>query len=107
MSKEKPALYYAMITAWDAGLGFKVIAVTSEKGRQVYGRDLAGNSTNRQTDDVIYRFPTEEAARGAPERARAARAAYAERIKEARMVLDAFIKEERAAVYAAARGVVE
>lgn len=67
----KPALYYALL-GFGGGVRHTrmddsdIMVVTSEKGHQVYGRDLRfGNPTHRRSEDVVERFDTEEAARAA------------------------------------------
>lgn len=52
----KPILFYALAKALYRD-GFRVIGVTSEKGRQVYGRDEADAVTHVAEFDVIHRFP--------------------------------------------------
>lgn len=69
----KPILFYILARGgWGHGYGFRVIGVTSEKGRQTYGRDESDSPTHVGRFDVIYRFPdgtTEEFAKAARNRA--------------------------------------
>lgn len=69
----KPILYYVLARGGlYARRGFRVIGVTSEKGRQVYGRDEHDAATRVSASDVIHRFPEGtmlEFAKAATERA--------------------------------------
>lgn len=60
----KRALYYAMMGAmYGRPRVESIMAVTSEKGSQVYGRDVIhGNPTHRRADDIFATFETENAA---------------------------------------------
>lgn len=53
----KPFLFYALVKGYWASGGFRIIGVTSEKGRKVYGRDEADATTNVADRDVLHRFP--------------------------------------------------
>lgn len=54
----KPILYYVLARGGlYARRGFRVLGVTSEKGRQVYGRDEHEAATHVSASDVIHRFP--------------------------------------------------
>lgn len=58
----KPILYYVLVRGYHyrTGRGFKVLGVTSEKGRQVYGRDPDTDAaTHVAAHDVIHRFPAD------------------------------------------------
>jgi hypothetical protein len=53
----KPIQYYVLVRHGFGRRGFTVLGVTSEKGRQVYGRDEHDAATHVAERDVIYRFP--------------------------------------------------
>ena len=71
----KPIQYYVLVRGYHyrTGRGFKVLGVTSEKGRQVYGRDPDTDAaTHVAAHDVIHRFPADaklEFAKAATQRA--------------------------------------
>lgn len=70
----KPILFYALVTGHHPhGHGFRLLGVTSEKGRQVYGRDPDSDMVTHRSDrDVLHRFlpeHTEEFCRAAHDRA--------------------------------------
>lgn len=86
----KPILYYVLVRKWEyaTGRAWRVLGVTSEKGRQVYGRwpdDDAATHVGQL--DVIHRFPegtTLEFASAAGERATREERRHAAAIEEAR-----------------------
>lgn len=102
----RPILFWALVRG-HYGDSFRVIGVTSELRRQVYGRDQADAPTHVSARDVIYRFPPEvkEAfAKEASKRAQRAREKYAGAVKAAQ---GAYINAQRiqaAAILAAAKG---
>jgi len=102
----KPILYYALNRAgW--GRAFDVLAVTSEKGRQVYGRRLDDSVTHVSERDIIHRFPEgmgAEFARAATERADAEAKRHATGIRMARDEVTRLEAARDAAVLAAAKG---
>lgn len=53
----KPILYYVLVRHPYGRRGFTVLGVTSEKGRQVYGRTEDDAATHVSERDVIHRFP--------------------------------------------------
>lgn len=60
----KTALYYSLRKGWNAGLGYRPVAITSERGGRWFGRDLEHNfSTNGAIRDLTGRFETEEDAK--------------------------------------------
>lgn len=62
----KDARYYSLRRAWNHGLGYRPVAITSEKGSRWYGRDLEHlEGTNGRFNDLVGRFETEEAVKGA------------------------------------------
>lgn len=71
--------------------GFRVIGVTSEKGRQVYGRTEDDAATHVSASDVIHRFPAGtslEFAKGAGKRADEEYARHEVAVRMAREELD-------------------
>lgn len=102
----KPTLYYCLVRG-GYGQGFKVLAVTSEKGRQVYGRDEDDASTHVASRDVIHRFPegtTLDFARAASDRAMAEADHHKLGIRMASEELSRLQDVKDAAVLAAAKG---
>lgn len=53
----KPIQYYVLVRHGFGRRSFSVLGVTSEKGRQVYGRDEHDAATHVSVRDVIHRFP--------------------------------------------------
>jgi len=58
----KPAIYYAFAPGWGDGVGYSLVAVTSEKGGHYYGRDWQEISTHGLKRDLKGRFETKEKA---------------------------------------------
>lgn len=54
----KAVLFYAMVHGYHPhGHGFRLLAVTSEKGRQVYGREVDTYMVTHRSDrDVLHRW---------------------------------------------------
>jgi hypothetical protein len=101
----KPAIFYALVTGWSRhGNGFQVIAVTSEKGGQIYGRDENEYVTHRSARDMLHRFDDEASAKGAHERAAAAKAKLQPAVSEAHRMYQRLDKEMGASILAAAKG---
>lgn len=102
----KPILYWALARGL-YGERFRIIGVTSEKGRQVYGRDDADAVTHVSDRDVLYRFPegtTEAYAKQASVRAQRARESTDAMVRGAhRTYLDASQNQQNA-ILAAAKG---
>lgn len=62
----KKALFYAMVMGYGVPSLGRLMAVTSVKGTQLYGRDVEyGNPTHRSITDMTHSFRTEEEARRA------------------------------------------
>lgn len=62
----KDAKYYSLRRAWNHGLGFRPVAITSERGGRWFGRDLEHNfSTNGAIRDLVGYFASEDAVKGA------------------------------------------
>lgn len=62
----KAAKYYSLRRAWNHGLGYRPVGITSEKRARWYGRDLEyGEGTNGRLGDLVGRFDTEEAVKAA------------------------------------------
>lgn len=103
----KPAIAFAIVRQ-TYGSGFNVIAITSESGGKVYGRDVRDNAaTNRARRDVVARLPTRELADLAILRANeayhgaSARVGDAEReVREAREAREQAVKDAIADVQA-------
>lgn len=57
----KPALFWTLVKCWHVG-GFKIMRVTTEKPRQLYGADTDGMPTHCAPRDTVGRFETQEAA---------------------------------------------
>lgn len=105
----KPVLYYALTRKWNyaTGRSWSVLAVTSEKGRQVYGRDEHDAATHCRAGDVLYRFPPGtplEFAKAAGDRATREEARHAEGIEAARRKLADLQRDRDLAVLDAAKG---
>lgn len=77
----KPIICYAVIRVWG---GYEIIGVTTEVGRQTYGRRLDESSTHVSTRDVVARLPDRDSALSLMERAGRIRAKYRPKIDEAR-----------------------
>jgi hypothetical protein len=77
----KPIRHYAVVRVWG---GFEILGVTTEVGRQTYGRRLDASSTHVATRDVIARLPDRDSALSLMERAGRIRAKYRPKIDEAR-----------------------
>lgn len=86
----------------------EVIGVTSKAHRQFYGRALDTDEVTRvAARNVVYEFPegtTREFAASSMERANAARAAWAERVRGAEETLRDMRKYQDLAVLDAAKG---
>lgn len=80
----KPIIYHAVIRVWG---GFEIIGVTTEKGRQVYGRRLDESSTHVAARDVVARFPDHQTALSFISRAGKIKAKHRGKIKEAERAL--------------------
>lgn len=80
----KKAMFYALVIGYGyPGLG-RLMAVTSVKGTQLYGRDVEhGNPTHRRADDMTHAFRTEGEAREVIRLAQEAHRAHEEGVKEA------------------------
>lgn len=80
----KPALFYTLVRQWHVG-GFKVMRVTTEKSRQLYGsftdEDMPTHCSPRQT---IGRFDTAEQAQSKIDGVTEIRARYAPKLKKLR-----------------------
>lgn len=105
----KPILYYALIRKWDYGTGrsWTALGVTSEKGRQVYGRTADDRVTHCAASDVLHRFPEGTPflfAQDAGERASREEARHRDRIEEARRKLRKLERDRDLAVLDAAKG---
>lgn len=100
----KPVLFWALVRG-QYGDHFRVIGVTSEQRRQVYGRDGADAPTHVSARDVLHRFPegtTEDYAKAASMRAQRAKEKYAGTVKAAhRKYLDASAIQQTAILNAA------
>lgn len=102
----KPILFYALVPGHWGGQGFRVIGVTSEKGRQVYGRDEADGVTHVAEGDVLHRFPpgTSEAhAKDARKRAERTRERMKGGVDHAEQTARQRRREMDAAILAAAK----
>lgn len=103
----KPILYYAL-TNWYYG-GFRVVGVTSEKGRQWYGRDQHDQVTHGLFRDILYKFPegtTWEFAHAACARAEAERECHKAGINAAKRQLYNLEQARNDAVLVAAKGLL-
>lgn len=58
----KPAIHWTLIRKRFTLAGYEVIAVTSIKGRMIYGRKKHGDPTHCPVRDCLGTFATEEAA---------------------------------------------
>jgi hypothetical protein len=80
----KPTLFYTLVRQWHVG-GFKVMRVTTEKSRQLYGsftdEDMPTHCSPRQT---IGRFETAEQAQSKIDGVAEIRARYAPGLKRLR-----------------------
>lgn len=89
--------------------GFRVIGVTSTKGRQIYGRELPGdNVTHISEFDVTHKFPegtTLETALGSIDRAEKEYALHNPGIKEAESLAYQRREAQSLATSAAAKGI--
>lgn len=102
----RPILYY-VLTRGGYGRAFRVIGVTSEKGRQVYGRDESDAATHVGELDVIYRFPegtTLEFAKDASRRADKEADRHVVGITQASAEMSRLRDVRDAAILAAAKG---
>lgn len=62
----KDAKYFSLRKAWNGGLGYRPVAITTEKGRRWYGRDLEHDEpTNGTFDQLVGRFETEASVKSA------------------------------------------
>ena len=104
----KPVLYYALARS-RYGYGFRVLAVTLEKGGQVYGREIdTSAATHVSARDVLHRFPEgtpDFVAGGASARAEAARKLLQPTVNAARAALAKAEAQLNAAVLAAAKAI--
>lgn len=91
-----------------ASRGFRVIGVTSVKGRQVYGRELPGdNATHISQWDVIHTFPegtTLEHALASIDRAEKEYTLHSKDIQEAQVRARDLSEFQKIATEAAAKG---
>jgi hypothetical protein len=79
----KPALYFGLRRGWNHGLGYRPVAVTSEKGSRWYGRDLEYNeATNGRLSELVGRFETEEVCKGKMQGVKDIHAIYQPQIDE-------------------------
>jgi hypothetical protein len=76
----RPILYYGVIRVWG---GFEVIGVTTERGRQVYGRRADESSTHVAARDVIAKLPDQQSALSFMAKAGRIKAKHRPKIKEA------------------------
>jgi hypothetical protein len=109
----KPALYIALkgysghLTSHRPLTDSDLMVVTSEKGSQCYGRDVAhGNPTHMREEDVVAKFATLENARAAMELAKNAHLAYVAVIERAKGELRTLETTQRNAVKTAISGLV-
>jgi hypothetical protein len=104
----KPIQFYALVRGrYHHSRGFSLIGVTSEKGRQVYGRDEFDAATHVSDRDVIHRFSPEatlEFCKAAPVRADLESKLHSVGISQARAELSRLEDNQRQAVLAAAKG---
>lgn len=98
----KPAISYAVCRKqW--GRRFRVIAVTSEKGGQVYGRDEDGSVTHIRARDVLCWFDDEPTAKAANERADKKAAELRPGVEAAHAEYNRLVSERDKAILAAAK----
>ena len=76
----KPISYYGVIRVWH---GFDVLAVTTERGRQVYGRRADESSTHVAARDVLVKLPDAQSAQSFMAKAGRIKAKHRPKIKEA------------------------
>lgn len=102
----KPILFYCLLRG-GYGRGFKVLGVTTEKHRIVYGRDEDDGLTSASVRDVLHRFPEGtplEFAKDAGKRADAEAERHKVGLQIARAELSWLEDRKAAAVLAAAKG---
>lgn len=102
----KPILFWALARSLYGG-GFRIIGVTSEKGRQVYGRDSADAVTHVAEHDVVHRFPPgtpEDFAKAARQRADREAEKHAGAVDHAYRQYRAAQERRDAAILKAAKG---
>lgn len=99
----KKALFYAMVMGYGIPCLGRLMAVTSVKGTQLYGRDVEyGNPTHRSITDMTHSFKTEEDARRAVDLAKAAHKEHQELVDRA----ERCAKEARSAQFNAVNDAV-
>lgn len=80
----KPTLYFTLVRCWHVG-GFKVMRVTTEKRRQLYGSFLDEDMpTHCNPNQTVGRFETAEAAQAKVEGVKRIRERYAPHLKKIR-----------------------
>jgi len=101
----KQPIFWALVSGWSpGGTGFRILAVTSVRGGQVYGRNENDGATHVREADVLHRFDSAAEAAGAQHRAIVERTRLKPAVDAAR---DAYTRLDRAmaaAVLAAAKG---
>lgn len=91
----KPAIFYTLKRAYNAGIGYEAIAVTSQKGSRWFGRDLRfSNPTHGTCGQITGRFETEEAARAKIEGLKAIRAEFEPQITAAQSAVEIIRRTE-------------
>lgn len=104
----KPILYYVLARGGWSERGFRIIGVTSEQRRKVYGRAQPSDvPTSLSARDVVYRFPegtTAEFALAASDRAAKERAKHSGGIAQAQAKLDRLRAAQSLAILDAAKG---
>lgn len=92
----KPALYYALRNDYSS---YQIVAVTSEKSRQWFGRLTADNSATHGTfGSLVGRFDTEEAAREKIDAIKAINNKHEKSIKDAQHAYANAMRAERDAI---------
>ncbi len=92
MSRPAPIIFWTLTTRWP---DYRIIGVTTEKNRQVYGRDESGDATHRRKSDCYGRFPDRASAVAAVDAVRRVRENYARLREPWQRQLSALDKEER------------
>jgi hypothetical protein len=102
----KPTLYFTLVRNWYVG-GFKVMRVTTEKTKQLYGsfidEDMATHCSPRQ---AVGKFETAEAAQARIDDVQRVRKKYAPAIKAASDALTKLHHAEQQEIDAAAKGLL-
>ena len=80
----KPIKEYGVIRVWG---GFEVIGITTERGRQTYGRRADDSSTHVASRDVVAKLPDQQSALSFMAKAGRIKAKHRPKIKDAERAL--------------------